>query len=193
MAKKDMNGWRLQDEIQSEILETRRLFLGEDVNQNSAKEIIEKAWYLEIKDPGKPIILLINSPGGSVDAGFAIWDQLKMLTSPVTTVVTGLAASMGSVLSLVAPKGKRFATKNARIMIHQPLIGGVIQGQASDLEIHAKEILKTREKLVSIYVEATGKKSDEIDQAIDRDNWLTVKEAMDFGLIDQVVDSYASL
>ena len=144
------------------ILEKRRIFLSDAVDSDSAKDIIRKLWYLDHLAPGKPILFIINSPGGSVDSGFAIWDQIKMLSSPVITLVTGLAASMGSLLSLVSGKGKRLATANSRIMIHQPLIGGVIRGQATDLEIQAREMLKTRDQIVDIYVEATGKdrKSD---------------------------------
>ncbi len=139
------------------LLEKRRVFLSDAVDSDSAKDIIRKLWYLDHIAPGKPILFVINSPGGSVDSGFAIWDQIKMLSSPVITLVTGLAASMGSLLSLVAGQGKRLATPNARIMIHQPLIGGVIRGQATDLEIQAKEMLKTRAMIVEIYADATGK------------------------------------
>ena len=137
---------RLDDRIDEALLKARRIFFADVVDNDSARDAIRKIWYLELTDPGKPILFVINSPGGSVDAGFAVWDQVKMITSPVVTLVTGLAASMGSVLSLCAPKGKRFATERARIMIHQPSIGGVIRGQATDLAIQAKEILKTRDR-----------------------------------------------
>jgi len=147
----------IADKLDHAMLERRRVFLSDGVDSDSAKDIIRKLWYLDHKEPGKPILFIINSPGGSVDSGFAIWDQIKLLSSPVVTLVTGLAASMGSLLSLVAGKGKRLATINSRIMIHQPLIGGVIRGQATDLEIQAKEILKTRAQIVDVYVEATGK------------------------------------
>src|SRR6202163_958294 len=140
----------LDDKIDEALLRSRRLFFSEAVDNTSAKDAIKKLWYLEITDPGKPILFIINSPGGSVDSGFAIWDQVKMITSPVTTIVTGLAASMGSILSLCAAPKRRFATQNARIMIHQPMIGGTVQGQATDLEIQAKEILKTRSNLVNL-------------------------------------------
>lgn len=194
MAKDDaQQHLRLSDEIGFALLKSRRIFLGEDVNSESAKDVIEKIWYLELKEPGKPITFIINSPGGAVDSGFAIWDQFKMISSPVTTIITGLAASMGSVLSLVAKKGKRFATRNSRIMIHQPLIRSVIQGQASDLEIHAQEILKTKQRLVEIYVDATGKDAKTIEQAIDRDRWFSAEEALEFGLLDKIVESYAAL
>jgi len=184
---------QLKDRIESSILESRRIFLSEAVDSESAANIIRQLWYLEIQDPGKPIYFFINSPGGSVDSGFAIWDQIKMITSPVTTIVTGLAASMGSVLSLAAAPNRRFATPNSRIMIHQPMIGGVIQGQATDLEIQAREMLKTRNDLVEKYVKATGKDFATIDRALDRDSWMSAHEAKEFGLLDGVITSFKEI
>ena len=183
----------LQDEIERTLLQNRRLFFDDEVNPESASEAIRKLWYLELSAPGKPITLIIHSPGGSVDAGFAVWDQIKMISSPVSTLVTGLAASMGSILSLCAPKGRRFATPNARILIHQPSIHGGVRGQASDLEIHAREILKLRARIVSLYCESTGKDRDTIAAAIERDTWLSAEEAKDFGLIDKVVSSFKEI
>ena len=168
-------------------------FISDAVDNETAAEVIQKLWYFDIKDPGKPIVFVINSPGGSVDAGFAIWDQIKMISSPVTTLVTGLAASMGSILSLCSAPGRRFATPRARFMIHQPAIGGVIKGQATDLEIQAREILKTRKTLVKLYQEQTGKDPEVIEKAIDRDTWMTAEEAKDFGLLDGIVTTYADL
>lgn len=182
-------GRYLSDKIDQALLGKRRVFLSDSVDQNSAKEIIRNLWYLDHVEPGKPILFVINSPGGHVDSGFAIWDQIKMISSPVVTLVTGLAASMGSLLSLSSGKGKRLATPNARIMIHQPLIGGVIRGQATDLDIQAKEMLKTRSILVDIYAHSTGKDRKAIEKAIDRDNWFTADEALQFGLLDKVVSS----
>ncbi len=195
--------WRLDDEEEEEneksekepfnvkiedlLLKHRRVFLSAPIEDKSANEIIKKLWYLELSNPGKPILLVINSPGGAVDSGFAIWDQVKLLKSPVTTLVTGLAASMGSILSLVAGKGRRFATPNSRIMIHQPRVHGVIRGQATDLEIHAKEILKTRDALIQIYVEATGQDAKVIERALDRDKWMSTQEALEFGLLDKII------
>jgi len=176
--------------LENLLLKKRRIFLSSPVTDQSAKDIIRKLWYLEFLDPGKPILLVINSPGGSVDSGFAIWDQIQMITSPVTTLVTGLAASMGSVLSLAAAPGKRYATPSARIMIHQPLISGVIQGQATDLEIQAKEIIKTRNQIIDLYAKATGKDPKLLEKTIDRDTWMTANEAIDFGLLDGIVSSY---
>ena len=183
----------VQDKIEDSLLKSRRIFFSEAVDEKSANEAIRKLWYLESQDPGKPILFVINSPGGAVDCGFAIWDQVKMITSPVTTLVTGLAASMGSVLSLCAAPGRRFATKHARIMIHQPRIMGLVQGQATDLEIQAKEILKTRSLLVDVYVEATGKDRATIERAINRDMWMSAQEALEYGLLDKVVESYADI
>lgn len=180
----------VQDRIEETILNSRRIFFSNVVDDKSANEAIRKLWYLELQEPGKPILFVINSPGGSVDSGFAIWDQVKMITSPVTTLITGLAASMGSILSLCAAPGRRFATKHSRIMIHQPKIMGVVQGQATDLEIQAKEILKTRRLIVNVYIQATGKDRETIEKAIDRDTWMTAEEALEYGLLDKVVESY---
>lgn len=183
----------LKDRIDSTLLDARRIFINDAIDNDSANEAIRQLWYLELKDPGKPILMVINSPGGSVDSGYAIWDQVKMISSPVTTLITGLAASMGSVISLCASPKRRFATPNARILIHQPRIGGVIKGQATDLEVQAKEIIKTRAALVELYVKATGKSAAVIDHAIDRDTWMSAKEALEYGLIDGIVTSFKDL
>ena len=180
---------QLEDEIDSAILGARRLFISDAIDAKLAHSVIRKLWFLELKDPGKPILLVINSPGGAVDAGFAIWDQVKLISSPVTTLITGLAASMGSVLSLCAAPNRRFCTPQARIMIHQPRLSGVIQGQASDLEIQAKEMIKMRKILIDIYVRATGKTPEEIEESIDRDTWMTAQEAKDFGLLTKIITS----
>lgn len=185
---KEKKGKGVDDKIELALLDKRRIFLSDAVDNKSAAEMIRRLWYLDWKDI-KPILFFINSPGGSVDSGFAIWDQIKLLKSPVYTIVTGLAASFGSLLSLAAGKGKRFATKNARIMIHQPLIGGVIKGAATDLDIQAQEMLKARALIVSIYVEATGKDAKTIEKAIDRDNWMSAEEAKEFGLIDKIIST----
>ena len=184
---------RIDDKIDEALLKARRILLSDAVGGDSAKDIIRKLWYLELSEPGRPILFVINSPGGSVDSGFAIWDQIKMITSPVTTLITGLAASMGSILILSAAPGRRFATANSRIMIHQPSINGVIRGQATDLDIQAKEIIKTRTALVDLYVKATGKEAKVIEKAIDRDSWMSSNEALEFGLLDKVVHSFKEI
>lgn len=184
---------QIEDKIDSALLDARRLFISDAIDSQLAQAVIRKLWYLELKDPGKPILLVINSPGGSVDSGFAIWDQVKLISSPVTTLISGLAASMGSVLSLVAPPDRRFCTPQSRIMIHQPRLSGVIQGQATDLEIQAKEMIKMRKILIDIYVEATGKSPETIEESIDRDTWMTAQEAKDFGLLSKIVSSFKEI
>lgn len=191
--RKGSHATKTADKIEQSLLDVRRIFISDAVDSSSASDIIRKLWYLELTDPGKPILFIINSPGGAVDSGFAIWDQVKMITSPVTTLVTGLAASMGSVLSLCAAPGRRFATPHSRIMIHQPLLSGVIKGQATDLEIQAKEMIKTRSLLVQIYVDATGKDLAVIEKAIDRDTWMTAEEALEFGLLDGIATNFKTL
>ncbi|MDP1880852.1 MAG: ATP-dependent Clp protease proteolytic subunit [Parachlamydiaceae bacterium] len=181
---------KVADKIENALLNSRRIFLSDVVDNDTASDIIKKLWYFEMTDPGKPILFIINSPGGAVDSGFAIWDTVKLITSPVITLVTGLAASMGSILSLCATKkGGRYATPHSRIMIHQPLLSGVIKGQATDLEIQAKEILKTKRLLINIYVQETGKDFAAIEKALDRDMWMTAEEAKAFGLLDGIVNS----
>jgi len=180
----------LDDRIEEKLLESRRIFLCDQVDNESARRIIRQLWYLELSDPGKPILFVINSPGGSTDAGFAIWDQTKLISSPITTLITGLAASFGSILSLTAPKGGRFATPQSRIMIHQPLISGMMQGVASDIEITSREIDRTTEALVQIYVDASGKDHETIRKALDRDTWMSPEDAIEFGILDGVVNSY---
>lgn len=193
MAKKETEQPQfesIEDKIDNTLLENRRIIISDSVDNETAHDIIRKLWYLDLTDPGKPITFIINSPGGSVDSGFAIWDQVKMISSPVSTLVTGLAASMGSILSLCAEKGKRYGTPFCRIMIHQPLLGNVVRGQATDLDIQAKEMLKIRDTLINIYAEETGKDYKTIEKAIDRDTWMTAKEALKFGLLDKVVHSF---
>lgn len=183
---------RLDDEIEFTLLRSRRLFFSGGVSSTTAAEAIRKILYLELTAPGEPITFIINSPGGSVDAGYAVWDQVKMVTSPIRTMVCGMAASMGSILALCAPKGQRYATENARFMIHQPSMYG-IEGPAADIAIHAEEIVKTKEKIIRLYMDATGQDHDTIQQALDRDKWMGPEEALDFGLIDKIVKSYDDL
>ena len=183
----------LESKIQEMLVSKRRIFLSAAVDEKTAKEVITLAWYLDSLDPTKPILLVINSPGGSVDSGFAIWDQFRMLNCPIYTLVTGLAASMGSILMLMADKGHRYVSSHSRIMIHQPLIGGYIQGQATDLEIQAKEIVKTKEGLIRIYEEYTGQTKAKIAESLDRDTWMSASEAKVFGLCDHIVSSYKEI
>lgn len=181
---------RLQDQIEATLLSSRKLVISSSIDMELADKVMKYIWYLEAMDKKAPVSVIINSPGGSIDAGFAIWDQLKMASFPITTIVTGLAASMGSVLSLVAPKGKRLATPMSRFMIHQPALSGVVEGQATDLEIQAREILKTKDRIVRVYCDSTGKGREIIEKAIDRDLWMTATEAKEFGLIDDIITSF---
>jgi ATP-dependent Clp protease, protease subunit len=184
---------RLVDTIDATLLANRRLFLSKPIDMSLAEELIKKIWYLEYSSPKEDVVLVINSPGGAVDAGFAIWDQLKMMSFQVTTLVTGLAGSMGSVLALCASRGRRFATPRSRFLIHQPALSATVEGQATDLEIQAREILKTKKQIVSLYCEATGKSQGEIEKAIDRDRWMSAEEALEFGIIDRLVTSYKDI
>lgn len=184
---------RLEDTIEATILANRRLFLSRPIDMCLAEEIIKKSWFLEYSAPASGVVLVINSPGGAVDAGFAIWDQLKMMSFPLTTLVTGLAGSMGSVLALCASKGRRFATPRSRFLIHQPALSATVEGQATDLEIQAREILKTKKVIVNLYCEATGKAPEEIEKAIDRDRWMSAEEALEFGIIDRIVTDYKGI
>lgn len=174
--------------LASKLLKTRTLVISEGVNSALAKKVLNQLILLEQEAPDEPITVFLNSPGGEVFSGFAIYDMLRFIQCPVTTVVAGFAASMGSVLSLAASKGRRFAFPTAKIMIHQPLLTGY-QGPASDCEIQANEILKIRDLLIEIYHDATGKDREELKQVIDRDYWLTAQEALEFGLLDKVITS----
>lgn len=183
----------LEDRIEASLLDARRVFICKAIDNEIANDVIKKLWFLEFEDSKKPILLVINSPGGSVDAGFAIWDTIKMISCPVTTLVTGMAASMASILLLAAAPGKRLATPTSRIMIHQPALSGTIQGQATDLEIQAREILKTKKMIIEIYMQATKKPYEVIEKAIDRDTWMSAEEARAFGLVTTIVESYKNL
>lgn len=176
-------------DIFSRLLSDRIVFLGEEVSDVSASLIIAQMLFLESQDPGKDIQLYINSPGGSVSAGFAIYDTMQYIKCDVSTICIGLAASFGAFLLAGGTKGKRLALPNAEIMIHQPAIhGNGIQGQATDIKITSDHIQKSKKRLNTILSENTGKSIDEIAIATERDNYMTAIEAMDFGLIDEIID-----
>lgn len=176
-------------DIYSRLLKDRIIFLGSAVTDDVANSIIAQLLFLEVDNPEKDIHLYINSPGGSVSAGLAIYDMLQFVKCEVATYCMGMAASMGSLLLTAGAKGKRYALPNSRIMIHQPhLGGGGIGGQVTDIEIQAKELVKTKNRLTEIYVKHTGKPFDILSQNMERDFFMTPTEAKDFGLIDTVVD-----
>lgn len=172
-------------DIYSRLLKERIIFLGEEVNETTASLVVAQLLFLESEDPGKDINLYINSPGGSVTAGMAIFDTMNYIKCDVSTICIGMAASMGAFLLAGGTKGKRFALPNSEIMIHQPLGGA--KGQATEIEIAAKHILRTREKLNGILAERTGQPLEVIQQDTERDNYKTADEAMAYGLIDQIM------
>ena len=175
-------------DIYSRLLKDRMIFLGEEVNDTSASVIVAQLLFLESEDPGKDIHLYINSPGGSVTAGMAIYDTMQYIKCDVTTTCIGMAASMGAFLLAGGAKGKRYALPNAEVMIHQPMGGA--QGQATEIQIAAEHILKTKKKLNSILAENCGKPLDVVTADTERDNWLTAEEAKAYGLIDHVIEKH---
>lgn len=174
-------------DIYSRLLKDRIIFLGEEVNETTASLVVAQMLFLEAEDPEKDINLYINSPGGSVTAGMAIYDTMKYIKCDVSTICIGMAASMGAFLLAGGTKGKRMALPNAEIMIHQPLGGA--QGQATEIEIAAKHILQTKEKLNRMLAENCGKDYEVVAADTERDNWKTAQEALEYGIIDKVVAS----
>jgi ATP-dependent Clp protease, protease subunit len=172
-------------DIFSRLLKDRIVFLGTEVNDDVANIIIAQLLYLESEDPDKEIMLYINSPGGVITSGLAIYDTMQYIRCPVSTLCLGMAASMASVLLCAGTKGRRLALPNSRILLHQPLGGA--RGQATDIEIHAKEILYLRQKLTDIYVQHTGQESEKIRRDTERDFYLSAADSKTYGLIDEVV------
>ena len=172
-------------DIFSRLLNDRIIFLADEVNDTTASLVVAQMLYLEAQDPDKDVYFYINSPGGSISAGMAIYDTMNYIKCDVSTICIGMAASMGAFLLSSGAKGKRFALPNAEVMIHQPL--GGMQGQASDIKIHADHILRIREKLNSILAEQTGKPIEDIRRDTERDNFMTAEQAKEYGLIDKVI------
>lgn len=176
-------------DIFSRLLKDRIIYLGEDVNATTSSLIVAQMLFLESEDPDKEIYFYINSPGGSITDGMAIVDTMNYIKCPVSTVCVGMAASMGAVLLSAGEKGKRFAMPNSEIMIHQPLIGGGgLQGQATEIKIHADHLVRTREKLNRFLSERTGKPLEQIEKDTERDNYMTAQEALEYGLIDGIME-----
>ncbi|KAJ2181705.1 hypothetical protein IWW43_004064 [Coemansia sp. RSA 1935] len=176
-------------DIFSRLLKERIIMLNGPVNDSQSSLIVAQLLFLEAEDPDKPVSMYINSPGGSVTSGMAIYDTMQYVQCPISTLCTGQACSMGSLLLAAGAKGQRFALPNSSIMVHQP--SGGAEGQASDIAIHAREILKTRERLNRIYAKHTGQTVDVIERAMERDNFMTPEEALAFGLIDRVLEKRA--
>ena len=180
------HGERAYD-IYSRLLNDRIIFLSDEINDVTASLTVAQLLFLEAQDPDRDISLYINSPGGSISAGLAIYDTMNYIKCDVSTICIGMAASMGAFLLSAGTKGKRLALPNAEIMIHQPLVGGM-QGQASDIKIHAEHLLRTREKMNTILAEHTGKTVEEIARDTERDNFMSASEACAYGLIDRVIE-----
>ncbi|WP_054741002.1 ATP-dependent Clp endopeptidase proteolytic subunit ClpP [Cellulosilyticum ruminicola] len=173
-------------DIYSRLLADRIIILGDEVNDETAQSVVSQLLFLEAEDPDKDICLYINSPGGSVTAGYAIYDTMQLIKCDVSTICMGMAASFGAFLLAGGAKGKRYALPNAEIMIHQPLSSG-IQGQATDIEISARNMMKTKERLTRILAENCGKTVEEVLRDTDRDNFMTAQEAKEYGLIDEII------
>jgi ATP-dependent Clp protease protease subunit len=174
--------------MQKQFLDQRKIFLWGAVTDETAKDLTEKLLYLESVAPGKEITFYMNTPGGSITAGMAVFDTMKIITSPITIIVTGMAASMGSILLCGAAKGRRFIYPHARVLIHQPLISGRFIGPATDINIQAREMEKLRTELNEILSHASGQTMDKVTLDSDRDFYLNAKEAVAYGLVDQIVD-----
>lgn len=184
---KTPNGERTYD-IYSRLLKDRIIMLTEDVNHVTASSIVAQLLFLESEDPDKEISFYINSPGGSITDGMAIVDTMRYIKCPISTICVGMAASMGAVLLACGDKGKRFATPNSEIMIHQPLISGGLSGQATEIKIHADHILRTRSRLNKLLSEQTGQDLETIEKDTERDNYMLAEEALKYGLIDGILD-----
>ncbi|MGB0743587.1 MAG: ClpP family protease [Opitutales bacterium] len=176
------------NKIQDAFLKERKVFLWGEVSDKSARDVTEKLLYLETEDPGKEIIFYINTPGGSITAGMAIYDTMKLISSPISVVVTGMAASMGSILLCGADKGKRLLYPHSRVLIHQPLISGQMVAVAVDIHIQAKEMERLRDELNAILSESSGQPLEKIQKDTDRDFYMTATEAIEYGLADAIVD-----
>ena len=176
--------------MQKRFLEERKLFLWGGVDDDTARDVTEKLLYLEMMDPGKDIRFYINTPGGSITAGMAIYDTMKLVTSPITVIVTGMAASMGSILLSAPEKGRRLLYPHARVLIHQPLIMGRIVAPAVDINIQAQEMERTRDELNRILAEASGQPLEKIQKDTDRDFYMTAQEALDYGMADKIIETY---
>jgi ATP-dependent Clp protease protease subunit len=191
VIEKSSRGERAYD-IYSRLLKDRIIFLGGPVMDDMANLIVAQMLFLANEDAKQDIHLYINSPGGSVSAGMGIIDTMKFIQCDVCTYIIGQAASMGSMIAVSGTRGKRFTLKNARNLMHQPLLSGVMEGQATDLEIEAREMLRIRERLYEIYSEATGQPKDRIAKDCDRNKWLDEKEMLEYGLVDGVLDRMPS-
>ena len=191
--KKEQGDDKFAEMIQRKMLEQRIIIISSDISSELADKVIKNVLLLDAMDNTKPITVIINSPGGEVFAGFAIYDMLKAVKSPIKTLVTGFAASMGSIIMLAAPKGSRFMTRNSKVMIHQPLIGGYFKARATDIEIQANEIQETKDRIINLYVAETGKSREDVAKDIELDHWMTAEETVEYGLMDKIISSMSEI
>jgi ATP-dependent Clp protease protease subunit len=189
MAQLEELATLVDNAVTKQLYANRTIVLSEGIDSDAARRVISQLLALDATDPTKDIVMILNSPGGSVTSGFAIYDTMRFIRPKIKVVVSGLAASIATVILLGAEKKNRIAMPNSQLLIHQPLIPGAVQGQASDLEITAKEILKTREKLTKLYNEETGQPAARIQKDIERDYWMSAQEALEYGLISRIVTS----
>ena len=190
--EKDEKKEEKQDSLSEKFLKTRQIILSGEINEENTAKTIKQLLLLEA-DSDKPIYIYIDSPGGSIDSGFGIYDMIRFVNAPVYTIGTGLIASMGSIILLSVPKERRFALPNSHYLIHQPLIGGVARGVATDLSIQAAEIAKSKDKLIKLIAAETGKSEEQIRADCDRDHWLTADEALSYGLVGKIVSKRSEL
>ena len=186
---KTSEGKSSQNKIQDTFLEQRKVFLWGEVSDKSARDVTEKLLFLEFKEPGKPITFYINTPGGSITAGMAVYDTMQLISSPIKVIVTGMAASMGSILLSGAEKGQRILYPHSRVLIHQPLISGQMVAVAVDIHIQAKEMEKLRDELNNILANASGQPLEKIQKDTDRDFYMTAEEAIEYGLADSICET----
>lgn len=179
--------------LTQKLINDRILVISDTINSKTAKEVVETLLALDATDTKKPIFIFLNTSGGEVNSGFAIFDIIRFVRAPVKIIVTGLAASIGTVILLGAKKENRFILPNAKMLIHQPLIQGSIEGQASDLEIHAKEILATREKIAKLYKAETNQSLEQIQKDMERDHWLTAEEAIQYGFVINKIENWKQI
>ncbi|MGK0289157.1 MAG: ATP-dependent Clp protease protease subunit [bacterium] len=190
--KEEEDNKEASEDLSSKLLKTRTIIISSAVDSKLAQKVIQQILLLEQESPDEEIKIMINSPGGEVTSGFGIFDTLRFVSCPITTIVSGLAASMGSILSLAGDKGRKFAFPNAEFMIHQPLLSGM-QGQVTDLEIQSKSIQKTKNKIAQMYADQTGKSLEQVLKDIDRNYWLDADDAVEYKLIDKIITSRKDL
>ncbi len=180
------------DSLSEKFLKTRQIILSGAIDEENAAKVIQQLLLLEA-DSDKPIYIYIDSPGGSIDSGFGIYDVIRFINAPVYTIGTGLIASMGSIILLSVPKERRLALPNSHYLIHQPLISGVARGVTTDINIQAEEIAKSKQKLIKLIADETGKSVKQVEQDCDRDHWLTAEEALEYGLVSRIISKRSEL